>query len=161
MTRAAEVGIGGFFVGNKDAPRRILTDMTLLYRVLADLIVIVHFAYVLGVIVGLLLVVMGILFRWQWVRGFWFRAIHLAMILIVVLEAWFGVVCPLTTWEHSLRDLAGQETYRGDFLANFVHDLLFVEAPPWAFTLAYSGFGLLVLLTFVLAPPRRPGTKPA
>ena len=61
---------------------------------------------------------------------------------------------PLTTWEQSLRELAGERSYQGDFLANWVHEILFYEAEPWVFTLCYSVFGFFVLLTFVLYPPR-------
>ncbi|MFO0868638.1 MAG: DUF2784 domain-containing protein [Pirellulales bacterium] len=131
----------------------------MVYRLLADGVVVIHAAYVLWVIVGLLLTLAGIVGRWSWIRGFWFRTTHLAMILIVVAEAWWGVVCPLTTWERQLRERAGEETYEGDFIANTVHELLFIEAPPWVFTAGYSAFGALVLLTFLLAPPRLPGKR--
>lgn len=128
--------------------------MPVVYRLLADFTVILHMAYVLFVILGFLLTLVGALARWRWVRNPWFRGIHLAMILIVVAEAWAGVTCPLTTWEQQLRELAGQETYSGAFLANCVHDWLFYDLPPWMFTLLYSLFGGGVLLTFVLAPPQ-------
>jgi hypothetical protein len=133
--------------------------MKLLYRIAADTIVVVHAAYVGFVIVGLLLILLGILFRWQWIRNFWFRLTHLLMIAVVVAEAWFGIVCPLTTWEQRLRKLAGSETYEGDFLAKWVHELLFFDAPPWVFTLCYSLFGTAVLATFLIAPPRRPSRR--
>ena len=132
----------------------------MLYRLAADAVVILHMAYVLFVIFGFLLTLLGCLFRWNWIRNPWFRGIHLAMILIVVAEAWLGITCPLTTWEHQLRERAGGQSYEGAFLANLVHDWLFFEAPPWVFTALYSLFGLGVVLTFVFAPPRwRPPHK--
>ena len=130
--------------------------MQLWYRLLADLVVAVHFAYVAFVIIGLLLIVAGAVLRWKWVRNFWFRLLHLVMIGVVVLEAWCGMVCPLTTWEHELRKLAGQTSYSGGFIANVLHDAMFFQAEPWVFTLGYSLFGLAVLATFLLAPPRLP-----
>jgi hypothetical protein len=130
--------------------------MQLVYRILADLVVAVHFAYVAFVIVGLVLTLGGAVAGWKWVRNFWFRAIHLVMIGIVVGEAWCGTVCPLTTWENKLRELAGQATYSGGFVANLLHDTMFFEAEPWVFTLCYSLFGLLVLIAFIVAPPRIP-----
>jgi hypothetical protein len=42
-----------------------------------------------------------------------------------------GITCPLTTWEQDFRLKSGQQTYQGDFIANWVHDVLFFEAPPW------------------------------
>ena len=131
--------------------------MQFLYRILADAVVIAHAGYALFVVVGLVLTLIGIARRWQWVRNFWFRLVHLAMIGIVVAEVWCDFTCPLTTWEKNLRRLAGQESYRGDFIANWVHEALFFEEfPTWAFAVIYTLFGLAVLATFILAPPRVP-----
>ncbi len=125
----------------------------MIYRILADLTVVIHFAYVTFVLLGLLATILGWMLNWNWIRNRWFRGIHLTMILVVVLEAWVGMTCPLTTWEQRLRLEAGQETYQGDFIANWFHDVLFFEAQPWVFTLAYSLFGGLVLATLILVPP--------
>ncbi len=78
------------------------------------------------------------------------------MIVIVVGEAWLGIICPLKVRERQLRDVAGQETYRGAFLANLIHGLLFYDAEPWVFAVLFSAFGLLAVSSFVLASPRRP-----
>lgn len=131
----------------------------MIYRLLADLTVVIHFAYVMFVILGLLAIVLGGILKWKWVRNRWFRGIHLAMILVVVLEAWAGITCPLTTWEHQLRAKAGQETYEGDFIATWVHDAMFFDAEPWVFTLCYSLFGGLVLATLFLIPPHWRGAS--
>src|SRR5687768_5744974 len=101
--------------------------MELLYRILADIVVAFHFAYVGFVVFGLVVTLAGAALGWKWVRNFWFRALHLAMIGIVVAEAWLGIVCPLTTWEKDLRQLAGQTAYRGDFIANLLHDAMFFQ----------------------------------
>lgn len=133
-----------------------MITMATVYRVLADLVVTLHFAYVTFVIVGLALTLTGGLLHWNWVRNFWFRIIHLLMIATVVVEAWFGITCPLTTWENKLRQLSGQAAYTGSFIANLLHDAMFFDAEPWIFTLGYTLFGTIVLLTFVFAPPRLP-----
>ena len=127
--------------------------MSLLYRLAADGVVVLHMAYVLIVVLGLPAICWGIVRKHDWVRNGWLRGGHLAMILIVVGEAWTGITCPLTVWEHQLREAAGQESYQGAFVANLVHDLLFFDAEPWVFTLLYTAFGLLVAATFVMAPP--------
>ncbi len=127
--------------------------MLLVYRLLADVVVLIHAAYVAFVGLGLVLTLIGAWRGWAWVRRPAFRYLHLAMILIVVVEAWLGITCPLTTWEQWLRDLAGEESYQGDFIANAVHQLLFHDAPPWVFTVCYSLFGAAVAATFWLAPP--------
>jgi hypothetical protein len=123
-------------------------------RILADMIVIFHAAYVSFVVFGLVVILAGIVFNWGWVRNIWFRMIHLTMIAIVVGEALAGVPCPLTIWEKQLRIQAGQVSYTGDFLGYWAHRLLFYQAEPWVFTVIYTLFGLAVLAAFVLAPPR-------
>lgn len=128
--------------------------MQFTYRIAADAVVVLHAAYALFVVLALLAICIGIARKAAWVRNLKFRLIHLAMILFVVAESWLGITCPLTVLEKRLRQLAGQETYTGDFLANAVHDLLFFEFEPWVFTVVYTVFGLLVAATFVLAPPR-------
>lgn len=129
--------------------------MPVAYKLVADLVVVVHVGYVLFVVLGELLILFGIVCRWEWIRNFWFRGLHLGAIAIVVAESLAGFVCPLTTLEAWLRRQAGQATYRGDFIGHWAHELLFYDAPPWVFTLAYTLFGVLVGATLWLAPPQR------
>jgi polyferredoxin len=124
-------------------------------RILADAIVVFHAAYVSFILFGMVAIVAGLALGQPWARNPWFRGVHLGMILIVVAEALCGIACPLTVWESRLRRAAGQESYPGDFLGYWAHRLIFFEAPPWVFTAIYIAFGMAVLLTFVLAPPRR------
>jgi hypothetical protein len=116
---------------------------------LADIILIVHFAFVLFVIGGLGATWLGALLRWQWVRNFWFRVAHLCAILFVAAEAIAGIWCPLTIWEAQLR---GAQAGKG-FIATWVHHVLFYDFPPWVFTTAYVGFALVVAITFWLVRP--------
>ncbi len=128
--------------------------MPTLYRLAADFTVILHLAYVAFVVWGLVAIVGGYWRGWSWVHNRWFRGIHLAMILIVVFEAWWGMTCPLTTWEQLLRDRAGQATYSGSFVGNAVHEFLFFELSETSFTVIYTLFGALVASTLVLVPVR-------
>lgn len=129
--------------------------MELFYRITADLVVVLHFAYVAFVVAGLLLVLLGYCRGWSWIRNVWFRSLHLAMIGVVVVQAWLGITCPLTVWENQLRTRAGEAEYPGGFFAHWVHEILFFEVPQEALSALYTLFGLAVILTFVLAPPRR------
>ena len=126
-------------------------------RIAADLTLILHTAFIAFVLVGLILTWIGIFARWRWVRGFGFRATHMAAIVFVVVQAYFGIVCPLTILENNLRVRAGQSAY-GDrgFIHHWLHNLIFFDAPSWVFTLCYTLFGLLVLGTLIFAPPMRP-----
>jgi hypothetical protein len=131
-----------------------------IYKILADLVVFVHGAYVSFVVFGFLLILVGAFRRWQWVRGFVFRVAHLAAIAIVCGEAMLQIECPLTTLENYFRREGGQSGYAADFVGHWVHELIFFDAPPWVFTVAYIAFGLIVLATFVFAPPRLPWRRP-
>lgn len=128
----------------------------MVYRILADAIVVFHFGYVSFVVFGLIAILLGVVLGWRWVRNFWFRAVHFLMIAVVVFEALIGFECPLTTWERELRTAAGQSAEDGSFIGRLAHDLLFYDAPEWVFTICYCLFGAAVLLTLILAPPRRP-----
>jgi hypothetical protein len=68
----------------------------MLYVLAADAVLMLHVLFVAFVIVGLVLIVVGRLMSWSWVRNWWFRVIHLVAIGIVVLQSWLGVICPLT-----------------------------------------------------------------
>ncbi len=130
---------------------------TLWYRLLADAVLLLHLAIVGFVILGPIFVVAGNLRGWHWVNAFSFRITHAGAIAFVIAESWIGIVCPLTTLEMQLRELAGAATYAGGFIEYWLQRALYYDLPAWAFTLAYSLFGLLVLATWWRYPP---GTRP-
>lgn len=116
---------------------------------LADLVLIVHFAFVSFVVGGLALVWAGAAAGWQWVRNFWFRAAHLAAIAYVAGEALLGIVCPLTVWEDALRGRHEEKS----FVARWIHRMLFYEFPDWVFTAAYVLFAIAVAASWCLVRP--------
>lgn len=125
------------------------------YALLADLVLIVHFGVVLFVMGGLLAVFVGNARGWLWVNTLSFRLTHVATIAVVVGQSWLGRWCPLTTLESWLRVQAGQPAYAQSFVEHWLGRLLFYDAPFWVFTVAYTSFGLLVLLAWLIHPPRR------
>jgi hypothetical protein len=125
------------------------------YQVLADAVLLLHFCFVGFVIGGLALIIAGnTLASWPWVNRLWFRLAHASAIGVVVAQAWLGKICPLTTLESWLRVRAGSASYSKSFIEHWVQRLLFYEAPSWVFTLAYTMFGLLVLVSWWYFPPR-------
>ena len=118
---------------------------------LADLVLVAHFAFVLFVVGSLPLIWLGAAAGWHWVRHFGFRLAHLAAILIVSAEAVAGIWCPLTLWEDALRGATPEKS----FVARWVHALLFYDLPPAVFTMAYLLFAGLVALTWWRIPPHR------
>ncbi len=119
-----------------------------LYSLLADTLLVSHFAFVVFVVLGFLLILLGLAARWPWIHNRKFRITHLAAIGVVVLQAWLGRACPLTVWENELRRRAGQSGYSETFVEHWLHKLLFYQAEPWVFTTIYTCFGLLVVFTW-------------
>ena len=118
---------------------------------LADLVLIVHFAFVLFVVGGLALIWIGAAAGWQWVRNFWFRIAHLAAIAFVAVESLVGVWCPLTVWEDALRGTGSDMS----FIARWVRAMLFWNLPEWVFTVAYCAFALATVATWWWMRPER------
>ena len=128
-----------------------------LYSLLADTILVIHLSFVVFVVFGFMLILLGLLARWSWIHNRKFRITHLTAIGYVVLQAWFGQLCPLTVWENDLRGRAGQSGYTETFIEHWLHELLFYQAEPWIFTTIYTGFGALVVLVWFLG--RRGGKE--
>jgi hypothetical protein len=89
----------------------------MLYRVAADLLVLIHFIFVLFVLAGGFLGV-----RWRWVPF-----IHLPCAVWGALIEFRGWICPLTPWENALRRLAGEAGYAGGFIEHYLIRILY---PP-------------------------------
>lgn len=126
-----------------------------LFLLAADLLLLSHVLFVVFVIFGLVLILVGKIADWDWVRNRRFRVAHLAAIGIVVLQSWFGVVCPLTAWEMALRERAGDVAYAGTFISHWLETLLYYQAPAWVFAVCYSLFGLVVAASWIWVRPRR------
>lgn len=124
-----------------------------MYLFLADLILATHALFVAFVVLGLVAVLLGKYRHWNWVRNPWFRLIHLVAIGIVMAESWLGLVCPLTEWESRSREAAGGAAYAGSFIQYWLQKILFYDFDPWVFTVAYTVFGILVLVAWLLVPP--------
>lgn len=116
---------------------------------LADIVLIVHFAFVAFVVGGLALIWSGAALGWHWVRNFWLRIAHLGAILFVVVESLIGVICPLTVWEDALRGAREEKS----FVARWIHRILFYDFPEWVFAAAYVLFTIVVAATWWLVRP--------
>lgn len=136
------------------APPHTAMTSTALYHWLADLTLFSHTLLVMFVVGGELFILLGWARGWSWTRNRRFRGAHLGCIVIVMLEAWFGITCPLTTLEDTWRARAGEATYAGSFISAWLDRFMFYTAPPWAFTLMYSLFAALVAGTYYGYPPR-------
>jgi Protein of Unknown function (DUF2784) len=119
---------------------------------LADIVLVIHFLFVLFVVAGLPLIWIGAALSWRWVRNPYFRLAHLGAIGFVAFEAVIGMVCPLTLWEDVLRSGGVGEV---GFIDRWVGRLLYYDLPPWVFTASYLAFALAVAITYYVIPPAR------
>ncbi|NQX88995.1 MAG: DUF2784 domain-containing protein [Halioglobus sp.] len=129
------------------------------YLIAADALLFVHALIVAFVVLGLLLVFVGGLRGWAWIRNFWFRLLHLTVVVFVVLQTWAGEICPFTEWEMAYRTKAGETIYAGSFVAHWVESLLYYQAPGWVFVVIYTLFGCLVIASWLLFAPRLPVSR--
>ena len=129
------------------------SDSASLYLLAADALLLLHVLFVVFVIVGLLLILVGKFARWTWVRNAWFRLAHLVAIGVVVVQSWFGMICPLTTWEMALRRQAGDAVYSGTFISHWLESILYYRAPAWVFAVCYTVFGALVVVSWFWVRP--------
>jgi hypothetical protein len=125
------------------------------YQLLADAVLLLHFAVIVFVVGGLAAVLVGNAAGWRWVNDWWFRLAHLLAIGVVVVQSWLGQHCPLTILESWLRVQAGAQAYQQSFIEHWVQRIIYYDIPLWVFTLVYTAFAALVVLAWWRYPPRR------
>jgi len=119
-------------------------DRTALYGALADLVLVLHFAFLLFVVGGGLL-----LFRWR--RLVW---LHLPVAAWGVLVELAGWICPLTPLENRFRELSGGSAYQESFIEHYVTAILYPEGLTRTIQV---GLGLAALFFNVVVYWRRFG----
>jgi hypothetical protein len=109
-----------------------------MYGFLADLVMVLHFGFILLVVFG------GILaLRWQR-----FALLHLPAVLwALFLELKPGTLCPLTPLEQSLRLRAGESAYRGGFIEHYLGPIIYPDMSMH--DQYFLGIGLFVLTVVI------------
>ena len=105
----------------------------MLFSVAADLVASLHFAFVVFVLLGGLLVV-------RWPRWAW---LHLPAVAWGVSIELMGWLCPLTPLENRLRNEAGLAGYEGGFVEHYLLPVLYPESLTRSVQIV---LGLLALL---------------
>jgi len=85
------------------------------YRMAADVVVVVHFAFVVFVVIG------GVL-ALRWSKVLW---LHVPAVLYSVWIIAFSITCPLTPLERDLRERGGQDRYDESFIERYVEGVLY------------------------------------
>jgi hypothetical protein len=109
-----------------------------MYGFLADLVMVLHFGFILLVVFGGLLVL-----RWQG-----FALLHLpAVFWSLFLEFKPGTICPLTPLEQSLRLRAGEAGYGGGFIEHYLEPIIYPDMS--LHDQYFLGLGLVVLTVVI------------
>ncbi|HEV2303503.1 MAG TPA: DUF2784 family protein [Stellaceae bacterium] len=116
---------------------------------LAAVVLAVHLAVVFFNLFGVVAVPLGGWYGWRFVRVRWWRALHVAALAAVALQALFGRACFLTLWQDAL--LGGGS--RALLIMSWVDRLLFWPLPMWFFVALYALVFLYALLLWRLVPP--------
>ena len=107
------------------------------YSRLADFVLLAHFAFLLFVVLGGLL-----LFRWP--RLAW---VHVPLAVWGIAIEFTGLICPLTPLENALRQRAGETGYAGGFIEHYVTAVLYPAGLTRGVQLL---LGMLLLMVNVL-----------
>lgn len=98
----------------------------MLYRLLADAVVVIHALFIVFTVLGGLLVL-----RWHWIAFLHLPAAAWGVIVQVVVDGH----CPLTPLEWYFRDRGGQAGYGESFIDHYLTSLIYVDDPPaWLHT---------------------------
>ena len=89
----------------------------MLYRILADGVVVVHFAFILFVVAGAAM-------AWRWPA---LARMHVPALAWAIGTVVIGFPCPLTPLEKGLRHQAGDEGYGGGFVDHYIEDVVYPD----------------------------------
>jgi len=125
---------------------------------LADLVLLIHLAVILFNVFGLIAIPLGAWRKWRFVRVFWWRALHVGILIVVALQAVLARVCFLTIWQSDLLQQAGVSASTEPLIQRWVVWLIFWPLPLWIFAAAYMAvLGFAIFLWWTVPPhfPRR------
>ena len=111
----------------------------------ADLVVLIHFGFILFVVGGGLAVL-------RWPRAAWLHVPAAAWGAAIVL---IGGVCPLTPLENALRDAAGQDGYEGGFIDQYLIPVIYPGGLTRSVQVALGVFVIVVNLAVYAMVLRR------
>lgn len=120
-----------------------------------QLVLAAHLAVIAFNIGGLVVVPLGAILHWRWVRILWWRALHLASLAAVALQATLGRACFLTDWQDALTGGGAHDP----LIMRWVNGVIYWPLPMWAFTAGYLAvLAYAVALWWFVRPTRRSPT---
>lgn len=87
----------------------------MIYLILADLVMLLHFVFIIFAVLGALLVA-------RWPRLIW---LHLPTALWALGIEFYGGICPLTPLENWLRIQGGKADFSGSFIQHYIGAVIY------------------------------------
>jgi hypothetical protein len=126
-----------------------------LLRTLASIVLYLHFAVIAFNMFWIIAIPMGAWLKWSFIRSFWWRVAHLALLGVVALQAVVGVLCFLTIWQTSLIRAAGGPSGERSLIDEWVTRAVFWPLPMWVFVALYVAALVFAATLWWLVPPQR------
>lgn len=120
---------------------------------LALAVLALHLCVIAFNLFGLVAIPLGGWRGWGFVRVTWWRALHLAALAVVALQALFGRACFLTLWQDALA--GGTGTAPAPLIVRWVNRLIYWPLPLWFFAAMYVAVFAYALALWFLVPPER------
>lgn len=115
---------------------------------LANLVLAVHAVIGVAVFGGLAVAIAGMLLGWQWTRSHWWRVPHLVVTVYLFLRSRYGLPCPFSVWEDSLRR-APLDLHDATPVQSVLRFLSFRNLDDPSFSRAMAAFALVTIALFV------------
>ena len=116
---------------------------------IADILLMFHFAIVLFITSGFFLIPIGYKLSWVWIKNLKLRICHSGMMIFVTLETLFGITCPLTLMENSLRGINDSSS----FISYWINQIIYWNFPSQFFIILYCVVMAWTFLLWKLFPP--------
>jgi hypothetical protein len=119
---------------------------------LGQLILAIHLVVIAFNVAGLVIIPLGARLGWRWARILWLRALHLASLAAVALQAVLGRACFLTDWQDAVIGAGAH----GPLIMRRVNSLIYWPLPPWVFAAGYVAvFAYVAALWWFVRPEGR------
>jgi len=125
----------------------------MVYKIIADIIVVLHFLWILFMLLGFILTIWG--FFWKSFFDWWlFRTLHICGILYVAVLAILREYCPITILENTFRvRYSPLSTYPGSFIVHYIQKLVYPDVNPLILITSTVFIAVFTLVIFILRPP--------
>ena len=124
------------------------------YKIFADAVIVVHFLFILFMLLGFLLTIYAVLFREKFFDWWLFRSLHLLGIFYVASLSILGKYCPLTILENELRlKYEVFSVYSGSIIVHYLEKLIYPDVNPLLIQIPTVFLAIFTIVVFIIKPP--------